>query len=93
VDGERLEELAGRLDQVAESLSDIAMDVLREALSSVRRGVGDDESGDVVASAKQTEKLINRARAAAEKGARLARQAATGRAAAVDGDSDGDGDP
>lgn len=66
--GDRLEELAGQLDSVAEGLVDTAMTVLREALS--------DRSDEVMARARSTEKLINRARSSVEKAARLARQAA-----------------
>ncbi len=65
---ERLEELAGDLDRVAEGLVDVAMDLLRSALG--------EEGEAAIARARATEKLVNRARSSAEKAARLARQAA-----------------
>ncbi len=67
---ERLDELAGELDRLAEALTDVAMEVLREA-------VQDEGETDRLAATKK-EKVINRARAAVEKAARLARQAAQG---------------
>ncbi len=67
---ERLDELAGELDRLAEALTDVAMEVLREA-------VHDEGETDRLAATKK-EKVINRARAAVEKAARLARQAAQG---------------
>ncbi|MGH9299572.1 MAG: hypothetical protein ACRDZT_06615 [Acidimicrobiales bacterium] len=71
-----MEELASELDRVAEGLADAAMEVLREALASVRRGLDEVEPGrgdQVAESAKQQEKVLNRARSSVEKAARLLR--------------------
>jgi hypothetical protein len=66
--GDQLEEVAASLDGLAERLSDVAMDVLRDALA--------DPTAAGVEAAKRTERVINRARSAVEKAARLTRQAA-----------------
>ncbi len=80
-----LVEIAADLDALAERLGEAAIEVLREALadlegtSSLRtEAAGGSPNGheELIARAKRTEKLVNRARAAAEKAAHLARQAA-----------------
>lgn len=71
---ERLAELAADLERIADGLADAAMEVLRGALSA---DTGDEE--ELAAAAKEataTEKVVLRARTAALKAARLARQAA-----------------
>lgn len=65
---DRIEEIAGELERVAEELSEAAMDILREAVF--------DGSEDRASEARRREKVLNRARASVEKAARLARQAA-----------------
>lgn len=64
--GERLEALAALLDHAVEEVSDIAIDVLREGLDG-------DEAART--SARETERVLNRARAALEKSAALLRKA------------------
>ncbi|MHB1988353.1 MAG: hypothetical protein ACYCSF_10270 [Acidimicrobiales bacterium] len=64
---ERLNALAAELDNIAESLADAAMDVLRSALEESRPAAAE--------AAKKTERIINRARSSVEKAARLSRQA------------------
>jgi ElaB/YqjD/DUF883 family membrane-anchored ribosome-binding protein len=63
---ERLEEIAGELDRIADQLGDAAMDVLRSAMEQ-------DAAGAVLATKR--EKLLNRARSSAEKAKTLVRQA------------------
>lgn len=65
---ERLEELAADLDRVAESFADVAMDVLRQAMS--------EQTPEAADAAKKTERVINRARTSVEKAARLVRKVA-----------------
>jgi ElaB/YqjD/DUF883 family membrane-anchored ribosome-binding protein len=61
-----LEEIVDELDRIADRLGDAAMDVLRSAL---------DEGEAAAALATRREKLLNRARSAADKAKMLVRQA------------------
>lgn len=78
-ESDRIEALADGLDRIAEELSEAAMDILREAVF--------DGSEERAQSARGREKLLNRARSATEKAARLARQALS-EAGSDEGDDD-----
>ena len=67
-----LEELAGRLESIAEDLADAVLDVLRRNADAVRSGAGPDPA--LVAE----EKRLTRARRAVEKAAGLLGAGPTG---------------
>ncbi len=79
---ERLVEIAGELETIADQLGDIAMGVLREAISELSDPGGTDggvpptEIGAGRTAAARRERTINRARSAVLKAAGLAREAA-----------------
>jgi hypothetical protein len=60
---DRLTEISGELGRLSEELSEVAMDVLRGALS--------DGGAEAAAAAKALERRLNRARAALERAAGL----------------------
>ena len=63
---DRLQELSGQLARLGDELSDLAMDVLRQALDAAG-----DEAADAARAAKVLERRLNRARAAVERAAGL----------------------
>lgn len=79
-DTDRFGELASRIEAVAESLTELVLDVLREALESAyaAKDPADAElvptSDAAVVAARNTERTLNRARASLEKAAGLLRR-------------------
>ena len=78
-DADRFGELSSKIEAVAESLTELGMEVLREALESVysfeQGGTDpDDPANAVVAAARNKERILNRARASLEKAVALLRR-------------------